>query len=121
LTTRGTDSDVAEPWHQGGEIIAPVEAAFEFEEVEPGDFELLFARAFPRDAGAAAMRAALWEIIGVRDAVRLGRRGGHTVNGCRERGIGNGVGKMEAKVTNFGRQGDGFTQRVADTGLRVAI
>jgi hypothetical protein len=43
-------------------------------------------------------------------------------DGCRERSMGNGLGKMEAKVTNFGRQGDGFLdmQRVADTGLRVA-
>src|ERR1700688_2280791 len=30
---RGSDGDVAEPWHHGGEIVAPVEAVFEFGEV----------------------------------------------------------------------------------------
>ena len=30
---RGSDSDVAEAWHHGGEIVAPGEAVFEFGEV----------------------------------------------------------------------------------------
>src|SRR5216683_1182251 len=30
---RGSDGDIAEAWHHGGEIVAPVEAVFEFGEV----------------------------------------------------------------------------------------
>jgi hypothetical protein len=30
---RGSDCDVAEPWHHGGEIVSAVEAVFEFGKV----------------------------------------------------------------------------------------